>query len=134
MSTFKSFAVAGGGTVGLPIINALLAQHASVVLLTRPQSAPKAVPSAVTVVTVDFNDPAAMAAIFKQHEVEVVLSTIAAEANAQKPLVEAAKLAAVKLFAPSEYGMPTEGHTEGIIGDKNRIAGKLVQNKFTNPC
>ncbi|KAJ6534614.1 hypothetical protein DFH09DRAFT_932100, partial [Mycena vulgaris] len=44
---------------------------------------------------------------------------------AQKSLVEAARLAAVKLFVPSEYGMPTEGHSEGLLGDKHRIAEDL---------
>jgi len=126
MSAYKSFAVVGAGTLGLPIVNALVAQNASVVLLSRPESAPKTVPSAVKVVKVDYNDAAAVAAVFKQHKVEVLLSTITtASAAAQKPLVEAAKLATIKLFVPSEYGMPTEGQTVGVLGDKNRIAESL---------
>ncbi|KAJ7167316.1 hypothetical protein C8R43DRAFT_877640, partial [Mycena crocata] len=40
------------------------------------------------------------------------------------PLIDAAKLAAVKLFVPSEYGMSTDGAAqEGPAGDKNKIAG-----------
>ncbi|KAJ7480043.1 hypothetical protein B0H11DRAFT_2157982 [Mycena galericulata] len=128
MSGYKSFAVVGGGIIGLPIVNALAAQNASVVLLSRPESANKAVPSGVQVVKVDYNDASAVAAIFKQHNVEVVLSTLATTAAASavdESLMEASKRAAVKLFAPSEYGMPTEGHKEGLWGDKNRFAESL---------
>ncbi|KAJ7510296.1 hypothetical protein B0H11DRAFT_1846103 [Mycena galericulata] len=123
---YKSFAVVGAGLLGLPIINALVAQKASVILLSRPQSADKAVPSEVQVVKVDFTDASAVAAVLKEHKVDVVVSTLATSAAAaQKPLVEAAKLAAVKLFVPSEFGMPTEGHTEGLLGEKNKIAESL---------
>ncbi|KAJ7694627.1 hypothetical protein B0H17DRAFT_1009194 [Mycena rosella] len=127
MSAYNSFAVVGGGMIGLPIINALAARHVSIVLLSRPDSSAKTVPSGVQVVKVDYTDAAAAAAVFKAHNVDVVLSTVNSVASAaQKSLVEAARLAAVKLFVPSEYGMPTEGHTEGVVGDKNRIAGKYL--------
>ncbi|KAJ7464407.1 hypothetical protein FB451DRAFT_1370204 [Mycena latifolia] len=127
MPTYKSFAVVGGGTIGLPIVNALAAQPGvSVILLSRPNAQPKTVPSGVQVVTVDYTDAPAVAAVFTAHSVDVVLSTITVmAAAAQKSLVEAARLAAVKLFAPSEYGFPTEGQTEGILGDKNQIAEDL---------
>jgi hypothetical protein len=47
--------------------------------------------------------------VFKEHKVDVVLSTVTTAATAaQKSLVDAAKLAAVKLFLPSEYGFVTE--------------------------
>ncbi|KAJ7694631.1 hypothetical protein B0H17DRAFT_1131926 [Mycena rosella] len=116
MSAYNSFAVVGGGTIGLPIINALVARNVSVVLLSRPDASAKTVPSGVQVVKVDYTDAAAVAAVFKAHNVEVVLSTITTTAAAaQKSLVEAARLAAVKLFVPSEYGMPTEGQAEGDL-------------------
>ncbi|KAJ7751903.1 hypothetical protein DFH07DRAFT_825835 [Mycena maculata] len=123
MSSHRSFAVVGAGSIGLPIVGALAAQNVSVILLSRPGSTTKAVPSGVQVVKVEYGDASAVAEVFKQHKVDVVLSTIATPAlEVQKSLVEAAKLAAVKLFAPSEYGMPTEGHTEGFLGEKNRFA------------
>ncbi|KAJ7677336.1 NAD(P)-binding protein [Mycena rosella] len=126
MSTYKSFAVVGGGTIGLPIVHALAAQHVSVVLLSRPESSTKSVPPGVQVAKVDYNDAQAVAAVFKEHKVDVVLATLGSRAiDAQKPLVEAAKLAAVKLFAPSEYGMATDGYTEGVLGDKKQIADDL---------
>ncbi|KAF7357758.1 NmrA domain-containing protein [Mycena venus] len=126
MSAYKSFAVIGGGTAGLAIVGALAAQNISVVLLSRPGSSAKAVPAGVGVVQVDFSNAAAVAEVFKRYEVDVVLPTITTLAAAdQKPLVDAAKLAAVKLFVPSEYGPPTEGQTEGVQGAKDQIAAYL---------
>ncbi|KAF8146402.1 hypothetical protein K438DRAFT_1869623 [Mycena galopus ATCC 62051] len=126
MSAYKSFAVAGGGRLGLPIINALAARNASVVLLSRPGYSTKTVPSGVQVAEVDFTDTEAVAAVLKQHKVDVVLATLGpTAAAAQKPLVDAAKLAVVKLFVPSEYGTPTDGYTEGRWVAKAEIAAYL---------
>ncbi|KAF8146406.1 NAD(P)-binding protein [Mycena galopus ATCC 62051] len=126
MSVYKSFAVAGGGRVGLPIVNALAARNASVVLLLRPGSSTKTVPSGVQVAEVDFTDAEAVAAVLKQHKVDVVLATTGlTAAAAQKSVVDAAKLAAVKLFVPSEYGSPTDGYTEGRWFPKTEIAAYL---------
>ncbi|KAJ7671598.1 hypothetical protein DFH06DRAFT_1083086 [Mycena polygramma] len=126
MSAYKSFAVIGAGTLGLPIINALVAKNVSVVLLSRPGSAPKEVPKSVEVVHVDYTNAAAVAEVFKQHKVEVVLPTITTTASAtQKPFADAAKLAGVKLFVPSEYGCPTDGHTDDLLAPKNEIAEYL---------
>ncbi|KAJ7075149.1 hypothetical protein B0H15DRAFT_1027211 [Mycena belliarum] len=125
-SYYKSFAVVGGGTLGLPIVNALAATGASVVLLSRPGSAAKPVPPGVQTATVDTRDAAAVAAVLTQHSVDVVLSTVTTlAAGDQAPLIEAARRAGVKLFAPSEYGMPTDGQTEGILGAKNQAAAAL---------
>ncbi|KAJ7027890.1 hypothetical protein C8F04DRAFT_1189093 [Mycena alexandri] len=126
MSAYNSFAVVGGGTVGIPIVNALAAKNVSVVLLSRPGSSAKTVPSGVTVVQVDTSDAAAVGAVLKEHKVDVVLSTVTTlAASGQKPLVDGAKQAGVKLFVPSEYGMPTDGQTEGPLGAKNEIAAYL---------
>ncbi|KAJ7144909.1 hypothetical protein C8R43DRAFT_1198206 [Mycena crocata] len=126
MSAYKSFAVVGGGTLGLPIVDALAAQNVSVVLLSRPNSASKTVPAGVTVAEVDTTNATAVAAVLQKHQVDVVLSTTATAASAaQKSLVDAAKLANVKLFVPAEYGVPTVGHSEGLLGDKNKIAEYL---------
>ncbi|KAJ7351506.1 hypothetical protein DFH08DRAFT_776085 [Mycena albidolilacea] len=128
MSAYKSFAVVGGGTVGLPIVNALSAKNVPVILLSRPGAAAKTVPSSVQVVHVDFGDGAAVAAVFKEHKVDVALPTITTLASGtQKPLVNAAKLAAVKLFVPSEYGPPTDGYTEteSPLGAKSALTAYL---------
>ncbi|KAJ7864808.1 hypothetical protein B0H14DRAFT_3133623 [Mycena olivaceomarginata] len=113
MSTCKSFAVVGGGKLGMPIVNALAAQNVAVVLLSRSGlDASKALPADVTVTTVDTTDAAAVAAVLEHHKVEVVISTITTAA------VDAAKRAGVKLFAPSEFGMTTEGDSKN---PKNKI-------------
>ncbi|KAF8205959.1 hypothetical protein K438DRAFT_1578686 [Mycena galopus ATCC 62051] len=126
MSSYKSFAVVGGGTVGLPIVNALAAKNVPVILLSRPGSSVKTVPSDVQVIQVDLTDAAAIATVLKEHNVDVVLSTLTTAATAsQKSLVDAAKLAAIKLFVPSEYGMPTDGYAEGPLSEKNKIAAYL---------
>ena len=60
---------------------------------------------------------------------EVVISTLAYGAlPAQRTIADAAKEAGVKLFVPSEYGMPTEGGKEGHIAIKSEVAGKSATN------
>jgi len=128
--------VVGGGTIGLPIINALTARNVSVVLLSRPGSPPKTVPPTVEVVQVDFNDVAATAAVLKQHKVDIVIATVGKLAVlAQKPLVDAAKLAAVKLFVPSEFATPTDSEVDAdnpvaAIGPKYQIAEYLKSHSI----
>jgi uncharacterized protein YbjT (DUF2867 family) len=106
----------------MPIVNALAAQNVAVVMLSRSGlDASKALPADVTVATVDTTDAAAVAAVFEHHQVEVVISTITTAAvGAQTVLVDAAKRAGVKLFAPSEFGMSTEGDSKN---PKNKIIG-----------
>ncbi|KAJ7777323.1 hypothetical protein B0H16DRAFT_1683976 [Mycena metata] len=126
MSAYKSFAVVGGGKVGLPIVNALAAKNVSVILVSRPGSSAKTVPPGVKVVEVDTSDAAAVAAVLKEHKVDVVVSTInMLGVPGQKLFVDGAKEAGVKLFVPSEFGMPTDGEREGFFAAKNEIAAYL---------
>ncbi|KAJ7742597.1 hypothetical protein B0H16DRAFT_1693769 [Mycena metata] len=112
VTTYKSFAVIGGGRVGLPIATGLAAQNVSVILLSR-SSTPTPL-SGVPRVHADTSDVAAVTAVLKEHHVDVVISTINAgtpenpEAKyaAQKPVVDATKAAGVKLYLPSEFGCP----------------------------
>ncbi|KAK7032841.1 NmrA domain-containing protein [Favolaschia claudopus] len=128
MSAYKSFAVVGGGTVGLPIVNALAAKNVPVILLSRPNSSAKTVPEGVKVITVDLADADAVAKVLKEHSVDVVISTVTTAAvSGQKALIDAAKLATVKLFVPSEFGHPTDGHTHGPLGEKAEI-GKYLKS------
>ncbi|KAJ7771526.1 hypothetical protein B0H16DRAFT_1771089 [Mycena metata] len=116
MSAYKSFAVIGAGTIGLPIVEALVARSASVVLFSRPGSTKKTIPSGVPVIEVDFTDVPALSAALQEHKVDMVLCTVSITGlDVQTALVDAAKFAGVKLFAPSEYGFPTEGQTEGAM-------------------
>ncbi|KAJ7306923.1 hypothetical protein DFH08DRAFT_901385 [Mycena albidolilacea] len=129
MKAYKSFAVVGAGTIGLPIIGALAAQNVSIVLLSRPGSPPKTVPSGVKVIQVDYNDATAVAAVLTRHRVDVVLSTVnIAGLGSQTALVDATKLSGAQLFVPSEYATPTDHQPPGTdnplggTGTKNRIA------------
>ncbi|KIJ68787.1 hypothetical protein HYDPIDRAFT_25041 [Hydnomerulius pinastri MD-312] len=128
-NTFKSFAVAGvGGTVGVPIVKSLLARGASaasVIVLTRPSSS-KSLPEGAKVIPVDYTDVSAVTAVLKEHSVDVLISTVSGDGFAiQIPLADASKAAGVKLYVPSEFGMPTEGAEEGLLGLKNQTAAHL---------
>ncbi|KAF7337097.1 NmrA domain-containing protein [Mycena venus] len=128
MSPYKSFAVVGAGKIGLPIVDALSAQNVSIIVLSRPGSSTKPLPSGVEVIQVDYDDVAAVAAVFKRHAVDVVLSTVGIPGLAnQKSLADAAKRAGVQLFAPSEYAAPTDGQPEG---SDNPAGGTGVKNKI----
>jgi uncharacterized protein YbjT (DUF2867 family) len=110
MSAYKSFAVVGAGRLRSAILAALAAQNAPVILLSRSGSS-KTEPSGVTVVQVDYTDAAAVAAVFREHKVDVVLATVGMEATGMQKLpADAEKLTEVKLFLPAVYGIPTEGH------------------------
>ncbi|KAJ7918202.1 hypothetical protein B0H13DRAFT_1607696 [Mycena leptocephala] len=127
MSSYKSFAVIGAGALGSTIVAAFAVQNLPVVVLARPGSkSTDKLPAGTKLATVDTSDAAAVAAVFKEHTVDVVLSTVTGHAiGAQKSLIEAAKAANIKLFVPSEYGVPTEGLNEGIWAEKNQIAEQL---------
>ncbi|KAH7921159.1 NAD(P)-binding protein [Leucogyrophana mollusca] len=122
-STFKSFAVVGAGnTIGIPIVHALLSHSVPVVVLTRPSSS-KELPAAATIAPVDYFDVGAVSRILKAHKVDVLVSALGFEGfPAQKPLADACKEAGVKLFVPSEFGMPTEGGTDGMLLSKSQTA------------
>ncbi|KAF8200442.1 hypothetical protein K438DRAFT_1582483 [Mycena galopus ATCC 62051] len=127
MSSYKSFAVIGAGALGSRIVAAFAAQNLPVVVLARPGSkSTDKLPAGAKLATVDTSDAAAVAAVFKEHTVDVVLSTVTGHAiGAQKAFIEAAKAANIKLFVPAEYGVPTEGLNEGIWAEKNQIAEQL---------
>ncbi|KAJ7071412.1 hypothetical protein C8F01DRAFT_1110434 [Mycena amicta] len=125
--SYKSFAVVGAGTIGSAIVAGLAGKNLPVVVLARPGSKSiENLPASVRSATVDTSDAIAVEAVLKEHNVDVVLATLATTAvSAQKPIVDAAKAAGVKLFVPSEYGIPTEGETQGVSGAKNQIAEQL---------
>jgi uncharacterized protein YbjT (DUF2867 family) len=109
-------------------MKALLSEGANVVVVTRPESSSaKSLPSGVKAVSAGFKDVPALVAIFKEHDIEVVASTVSVKAVAdQKFIADAAKQAGVKLFLPSEYGPPTIGMTEGEFGLKANV-GEYVK-------
>ncbi|KAG1738602.1 uncharacterized protein EDB91DRAFT_1237696 [Suillus paluster] len=129
MSLYTSFAVAGAGpTIGGRIVKALLERGASVVALTRPSSASTSSPllEGAKIVTADYADVKSVASILREHKVEVVISALAYGAlPSQSTIADAAKEAGVKLFVPSEYGMPTEGGKGGHLVIKSQFADHL---------
>ncbi|KAJ7290273.1 hypothetical protein C8J57DRAFT_1610972 [Mycena rebaudengoi] len=116
-ASFTSFAIVGAGTVGTPIAQSLTAKGVSVVVLSR--SGGKSVTGVKTVI-VDTSDANAVAKAFKDHKVDVVISTLgqAGIIAVQRTVADGARAAGVKLFVPSEFGMPTQGYAEGFFKQK----------------
>ncbi|KAG2753397.1 NAD(P)-binding protein [Suillus brevipes Sb2] len=129
MSLYTSFAVAGAGpTIGGRIVKALLERGASVVVLARPSSTSISSPllEGAKIVTADYADVKAVASVLREHKVEVLVSALAYGAlPSQSPIADAAKEAGVKLFVPSEFGLPTEGGKGGHLVIKSQFADYL---------
>lgn len=90
-------------------------------MFTRPSSERKNFPPGTTHVAVDFTDLPALTEQFRLHNCEVVISAINHDHLAvQAHTLQAAKDADVKLYIPSEYGIPSEGQ-DGILGQKNQF-------------
>ena len=63
-----------------------------------------------------------------RHKFDVIVSTLGGEGLAlQLPLALAAKEAGVKLFAPSEFSLPTDELTEEAFQSKNVFKAKLKE-------
>jgi len=127
MSKYTSFAVIGAGIIGTPVVEALLAKNVSVVVLTRKGSKSKNdIPAGAKSASVDLTDVPKVAEVLREHKVEVVVSTIGVPGLPTQPILgDAAKLAGVKLFVPSEFGFSTIGKTEGVLGLKDELAKYL---------
>lgn len=140
MSTIpaKSVAIIGVGTIGTHILRAFLAlsNHPKVVVVTRSNTQQKkAVPddlASVPVLPVDYTDVSALASLFREHAVDVVICTLPFPAGqkTQYVLADAAKAAgSVKIFVPSEWSSPTEGAygrgEKNLWAMKDEFAGEL---------
>ncbi|KAG2142604.1 NAD(P)-binding protein [Suillus cothurnatus] len=129
MSLYTSFAVVGAGpTIGGRIVKALLERGASVVALARPSSTSTSSPllEGAKVATADYADVKAVASILREHKVEVLISAVAYGAlPSQSTIADASKEAGVKLFVPSEFGLPTEGGKGGHLVIKSQFADYL---------
>ncbi|CAL1706137.1 unnamed protein product [Somion occarium] len=108
-------AVAGAGAVAKEIIAGLLARNKhQLIILTRkdPPSDPLVRPD-VTYVKVNYQDKNQLANVLRG--VHTVLSFIAVQTDtgnsSQKNLIDAAVVAGVKRFAPSEWALGTISHT-----------------------
>lgn len=133
----RSIALVGAGSLGQHILRALLTSpsHPNVVVLTRPESK-NDLPgdlSSATIIPVDYTNVAALTTLFKEHSIEVVISVVPPPAytTVQHALADAAKASGtVKLFVPSEWGLPTEGAKEkgeeNLFAVKDEVAGEYV--------
>ncbi|EIW85558.1 NAD(P)-binding protein [Coniophora puteana RWD-64-598 SS2] len=130
---FKSFAVIGaGGNIGKYVVEAT--ENANVLVLTRPSSTAANAPG-TQVERVDYADTDAVAAALTKHRVEVVVSAVGFEGHASQGLLaQAAVKAGVQLFVPSEFGVPSYGATEGILGEKSHFVDILKQLRLPYLC
>ena len=147
MSGYKNFAVVGAGAIGSFIIRQLLTEKTAgtvdnIVVLTRQaslasesacktpftnqpsQGSKTTVDHAAKLIPVDYSNKESIKTALTG--VDVVISTVPATALGVQPgIAEAAKEAGVKLFVPSEFGVPTEGATDNIFGAKANIHRQL---------
>ena len=147
MSGYRNFAVVGAGEIGGPIIHQLLTDKAAgtvndVVVLTRKASLASAplrpetctdqllqgsktrVDPAARLIAVDYSNKESIKKALIG--VDVVISTIAVVVlHLQPRIAEAAKEVGVKLFVPSEFGVPAEGATDGPFREKAYIKEQL---------
>jgi uncharacterized protein YbjT (DUF2867 family) len=103
MAPLRKVVLAGAtGTVGGPVLTALLAAKYEVTVLTRPSSN-HTFPESVKVAKVDYSDPSSLTEALKGHDVLVSTITITA-ADQQKHLFEAAIKVGIKRIIPSNFG------------------------------
>ncbi|KAK0201395.1 hypothetical protein DFS33DRAFT_1439430 [Desarmillaria ectypa] len=124
---YKSFALIGANdAVGKEILDALIAENASFVVLTRKSSGSSSkLPSNVKVVKVNYEDSAEVSAVLKENGVDVLISAInpAAGGKSQYDLADSAKSAGVKLFV----GVWTGSFFSYLPG----LIGYIVDQKFS---
>jgi len=76
------------------------------------------------VIPVDYSDKESIKGALAG--INMVILTIASVALGLQPgIAKAAKEAGVKLFIPSEFGVPAKGATEGVLGAKARVQDQL---------
>ena len=152
MSGYKNFAVVGAGNLGKYILDEFATKLAqgtisSVALLTRSVRISDKIISykhpidllkyfkaeghdelkakGVKIIVVDYSSPTLKSSL---SNIDVIVSTIGGAGLAlQSNLATAAKEAGVKLFVPSEFGLPTDELTEGVFQSKNVFKAKLKE-------
>ncbi|KAI9507199.1 NAD-P-binding protein [Russula earlei] len=128
MSGYKNFAIVGAGLIGSVVTQQFLKDKAAgtvnqVVVLTR-EGSKTSIEGDAKVIPVDYTNKESLKRALAG--IDVVISTIAGVAlPLQGGIAEAAKEVGVKLFVPSEFGVPTEGATEGLFGAKARVQDQL---------
>ncbi|KAF9247019.1 hypothetical protein BU15DRAFT_69863 [Melanogaster broomeanus] len=122
-NTFSSFALLGAGTLGVPLAKAK--NGATVIVMTRPSSKVRKIPAGAVHVPVDFKDVPSLTEHFRRFKCDVVICAVNHEhLEVQPPTLEAANNAGVKLYVPSEFGIPSEGQ-DGILAKKSEFVDLL---------
>ncbi|KAL7949272.1 NAD(P)-binding protein [Trichoderma barbatum] len=105
-------AVAGAtGSVGIPIINELLqAGHFVTALIRSGSNSASKLPqhTNLNAVEVDFNSVASLAAALQNHAVVIAALPVATPIGSQDTLIDAAVVAGVRRFFPSDFGTNTD--------------------------
>lgn len=102
----KRIAVAGAGSLGIPVVKALVEASFPVTVLTRSNTPTRISldPTAdVSYVTVDYSSVQSLTSALRGH-LGVVSTLTPTSTGSQGPLIEAAKAAGVKRFVPAEFG------------------------------
>jgi hypothetical protein len=110
MAPLKVALAGGTGTLGSPILRALLAASISTLLLTRPDSKASVPPDPnLTIKAIDYDDIPSLTKLLKDEDVTVVVSTLNPQGfSAQTNLITASVDAGtVMRFIPSEFGSDT---------------------------
>lgn len=96
---------------------------ATVVVLSRSVNNHQNIPSGVATVPVDYTDATHLEKIFKDHNIEVLISTLPFSAfGLQTLLADAAKHASVKLFVPSTFTAAI-GYNIGPLAIVDKVNG-----------
>jgi NmrA-like family len=129
-STSPRIAVAGVGSLGLPIVLALLNASYRVTVLTRsPTTSKPGLPqdnANLTFATVDYASVPSLTSALKDH-LGVVSTITTASVHEQEPLIEAALAAGVQRFIPSEFGCDT---THPLVAALPVFSGKVATQKL----
>ncbi|KAI0259726.1 NAD-P-binding protein [Gloeopeniophorella convolvens] len=127
MSGYRTFAIAGAGNIGGPLIEQFLRAKADglvddIVVLSRAVSA--ATFDGTKTVVVDYADKKSLTTALVG--VDVVISTVPVTViSTQLTLAAAAKEAGVQLFVPSEFSGAVESATEGFLADKLNLQARI---------
>ncbi|KZO93528.1 NAD-binding protein [Calocera viscosa TUFC12733] len=132
MSLFKNFVIVGAGGLGSFIVHELLKRKVlgkvgEVTILSRSVAGLERFSAqGAKLIPLDYNDVKPLATVLRG--IDVVISTVGKPAvPMQTALARVAKDSGVKLFVPSEFGMPTIGGTTGLWGLKNSQRVALEQ-------
>jgi hypothetical protein len=129
-NTFIAILTSHLGLLGQPLVEAFasLSPQPAILVLGRASLTQKSFPEEAKTAIVDYNDADAIAAVLREHKVEGIILTIDSirGVKAQFSVADAAKKAGVKVFAPSEFGIATNGLTEDPLVSKQQIVCALV--------